>query len=85
MLIWSCRASVRSRFMGWTPARCWDALGRIEPAYQAAVALFYLEDHSYQEIAEILGVPLGTVKSRISRGVGQLQSRLLETSRPVRS
>jgi len=62
-----------------------EALGRIEPAYQAAVALFYLEDHSYQEIAEILGVPLGTVKSRISRGVGELQSRLLGTSRPIRS
>jgi RNA polymerase sigma factor (sigma-70 family) len=59
------------------------ALGQIDPAFQAAVALFYLEDHSYQEIANILGVPLGTVKSRISRGIGQLQSQLLERQRPT--
>jgi RNA polymerase sigma factor (sigma-70 family) len=62
-----------------------DALGRIDPTYQAAVALFYLEDHSYPEIAEILDVPLGTVKSRINRGIGQLQRQLLESQRPIRS
>jgi RNA polymerase sigma-70 factor (ECF subfamily) len=37
------------------------------------VALFYLEDYSYKEIAEVLEVPLGTVKSRIARGLGHLQ------------
>lgn len=62
-----------------------EALSRIDPTYQAAVALFYLDDHSYPEIAEILDVPLGTVKSRISRGIGQLQRRLLETPRPLRT
>jgi RNA polymerase sigma factor (sigma-70 family) len=61
-----------------------DTLGRLDPAYQAPVALFYLEDHSYQEIADILKIPLGTVKSRISRGIGQLQGRLLEAPRAVR-
>jgi RNA polymerase sigma-70 factor (ECF subfamily) len=61
-----------------------DALGQIDPAYRAAVALFYLEDHSYQEIADILDVPLGTVKSRISRGIVQLQTRLLKPPRTVR-
>ena len=49
------------------------ALGQIEPMFRAAVALFYLEDHSYNEIAAILDVPLGTVKSRIARGLGRLQ------------
>jgi RNA polymerase sigma factor (sigma-70 family) len=62
-----------------------EALGRIDPAYQGAVALFYLEDHSYQEIADLLEVPLGTVKSRISRGIGQLQRQLLEMPHPHRS
>ena len=53
-----------------------DALAEIDANFRAAVALFYLEDYSYPEIAEILQVPLGTVKSRISRGIGQLQMRL---------
>ncbi|NOS69577.1 MAG: RNA polymerase sigma factor [Verrucomicrobia bacterium] len=48
-------------------------LARVDESYQAAVSLFYIEDCSYQEIADILELPLGTVKSRISRGIGQLQ------------
>lgn len=50
-----------------------DVLSRVDPQYQAAVALFYLEDCSYEEISTILDVPLGTVKSRISRGIAQLK------------
>jgi RNA polymerase sigma-70 factor (ECF subfamily) len=50
-----------------------SALARVDRVYQAAVALFYLEDCSYNEIAEVLGIPVGTVKSRIARGIGQLR------------
>ena len=49
-------------------------LGRVDPQFQAAVALFYLEDYSYNEIAAILEIPLGTVKSRIARGLSQLKT-----------
>jgi len=49
------------------------ALERLDEIYQAPVALFYLQDCSYNEIAEILQVPLGTVKSRLARGIGRLQ------------
>jgi RNA polymerase sigma-70 factor (ECF subfamily) len=60
------------------------ALGQLDTNFQAAVALFYLEDHSYPEIAEILQIPLGTVKSRISRGIAQLQILLADpTARPA--
>jgi RNA polymerase sigma-70 factor (ECF subfamily) len=52
------------------------ALARVDEIFQAPVALFYLEDCSYNEIADILGVPLGTVKSRLARGIGQLQKLL---------
>jgi len=52
------------------------ALSQVDEIYQAPVALFYLEDCSYKEIAEILNVPLGTVKSRMARGIAQLQSIL---------
>ena len=50
-----------------------DALGLVDETFQAPVALFYLQDCSYNEIAAILELPLGTVKSRISRGIAQLQ------------
>jgi RNA polymerase sigma-70 factor (ECF subfamily) len=61
-----------------------SALARIDENFKAAIALFYLEDYSYPEIAEILSIPLGTVKSRISRGIGQLQALLIDkTAREV--
>ena len=50
-----------------------DCLGQVDTPFRGPVALFYLEDYSYNEIAEILEVPLGTVKSRIARGIAQLQ------------
>ena len=53
-----------------------NALTRVDPIYQAPVALFYLEDYAYKEIAEILNVPMGTVKSRIARGIAQLKNAL---------
>ena len=58
-----------------------ECLARTDEVFRGPVALFYLEDYSYPEIAEILGVPLGTVKSRISRGVAQLQNMLREANR----
>jgi RNA polymerase sigma-70 factor (ECF subfamily) len=53
-------------------------LARMDETFRAPIALFYLDDYSYQEIAEILQVPLGTVKSRIARGIATLQSMLTE-------
>ena len=53
------------------------ALSRVDELFQAAVALFYLEDWSYKDIAAILEIPIGTVKSRIARGVRQLRDMLL--------
>ena len=52
-------------------AQLLNILARVDDIYQAPVALFYLQDYSYNEIAEILNVPLGTVKSRLARGLGQ--------------
>jgi len=54
-----------------------EFLGQVQEPYRAALSLFYLEDYSYKEIADILEVPLGTVRSRISRGVAQLQQSIL--------
>ena len=57
-------------------AQALEALARLDEIYQAPVALFYLQDCSYNEIAEILEVPLGTVKSRLTRGLGRLHQLL---------
>lgn len=58
-------------------ARVLEFLGQVQEPYRGALSLFYLEDYSYKEIAEILEVPLGTVRSRISRGMAQLQESIL--------
>lgn len=52
------------------------ALERIPESTRAPLLLFYMEDASYKEIADILGIPIGTVMSRLSRGKQQLYEQL---------
>ena len=52
------------------------ALPELDSQFREAVILRDLEDLSYQEIAEVLSVPIGTVRSRIARGREQLRSVL---------
>jgi len=54
------------------------ALAKVSPPYQAAVALFYLEQWSYNQIGQMLDISVGTVKSRISRGIAQLRELLTD-------
>src|SRR6267142_5182092 len=71
-------------------AQVLGALAQVDEVYHGAVALFYLEDCSYREIAEILEVAEGTVKSRIAGGITQLRhlmgcsasTRYLRTANP---
>jgi RNA polymerase sigma-70 factor (ECF subfamily) len=53
-----------------------SALSTLDELYRGPVTLFYIQDFSYQEIAEVLQIPLGTVKSRLSRGLTHLQNLL---------
>ena len=52
------------------------ALQRINPIFREAVVLRDVTDLSYEEIGEILGISLGTVKSRILRGREALRDEL---------
>jgi RNA polymerase sigma factor (sigma-70 family) len=52
------------------------ALAALAPDFRAAVVLCDIEGLSYEEIAEILGAKLGTVRSRIHRGRAQLRAAL---------
>ena len=54
-----------------------NALRQLSPELREAVILRDLEDMDYKEIAQVLRIPEGTVKSRISRGRGEL-ARLLQ-------
>jgi RNA polymerase sigma-70 factor, ECF subfamily len=56
------------------------SLAQINEAFRAPLALFYLEDYSYKEIADILDVPIGTVQSRIARGNVRLYKLLADAS-----
>jgi RNA polymerase sigma-70 factor (ECF subfamily) len=58
-------------------ARVQAALAKVSPELREAVILRDLQDMDYREIAEVLGIPQGTVKSRISRGRAEL-ARLLK-------
>ena len=53
-----------------------EFLAQINQSYQAPLVLYYLEDLSYKEIAEVLEIPLGTVQSRLARGKLQLHQLL---------
>jgi len=57
-----------------------NALARVSVELREAVILRDLQDLDYKEIAQVLGIPEGTVKSRISRGRAEL-ARLLERNK----
>lgn len=52
------------------------AIGRLRPEYRACILLRHVEGHSYEEIAEILELPLGTVKTYIHRARNELRGYL---------
>lgn len=64
-------AEAPSRYEG-----LWEAVCALPPERRVVVALFYYEDMGVEQIAKCLGVPQGTVKSRLSRARKQLKEML---------
>jgi RNA polymerase sigma-70 factor (ECF subfamily) len=59
--------------------RLLDALGALPPAQREIVSLLYLEGRTCSEIAARCDVPIGTVKSRLTRALALLRDRLAES------
>lgn len=59
-------------------ARLLAALRRIPPRFRAAILLYHGQDLSYADAARVLGIPVGTVKSHVHRGMPLLRRALLE-------
>ena len=57
--------------------RVWRALGQVPTEYRTTLVLFDLEGLTYDEVAAIERIPMGTVKSRLSRGRERLRQLLL--------
>lgn len=53
-----------------------SALREIPPSYQTALILSDIEGYTYEEVAEFMQVPIGTIRSRIHRGRKMLANRL---------
>ena len=52
------------------------SIRKLPPKYALPIQLFYMEGLSYKEIAEILDIPMGTVKSHLFRGLGELRKMI---------
>ncbi|MEK7407745.1 MAG: sigma-70 family RNA polymerase sigma factor [Acidobacteriota bacterium] len=59
-------------------------LARLPEKYRQVLTLFYMEEKSYEEVARLLDLPMGTVKSHIHRARKQLAQQLLASGYPPR-
>jgi RNA polymerase sigma-70 factor (ECF subfamily) len=57
-----------------------EALDRLPGEYRVVASLYFIEDFSYQQIADVVGCPVGTVRSRLHRGRRMLQRSLWQVA-----
>ena len=68
---------IRTEKLAWT--RHW--LSQLDQRYQQALHLRFFEDYSYDEIAQELNIPIGTVKALLFRGKKELHKRMVKPTR----
>ena len=56
----------------------YQAIYELSPKHKEILILFYFKEYTYEEIGDILSIPLGTVQSRLSRAKSKLKKQLLE-------
>jgi RNA polymerase sigma-70 factor (ECF subfamily) len=56
------------------------AIMNLAPAYRTALILYHLEDLSYEEIASVTGVPIGTIRTHLHRGRNYLRQEIVRLS-----
>ncbi|MHB8141683.1 MAG: RNA polymerase sigma factor [Vulcanimicrobiaceae bacterium] len=61
------------------------AIDALPEKYRTVITLYHIQGHQYEEIAAVLGVPLGTVKTHLFRAKEQLRQRLSQTEEEARS
>ncbi len=59
-----------------------DAIDSLPPMYASVVSLFFLQERSYEEIVDITGLPLATVKIRLFRARAMLRRKILDRLDP---
>jgi RNA polymerase sigma-70 factor (ECF subfamily) len=62
-----------------------EALRTLDPGHRAVVALHYLLDLPLREVADVLGIPLGTAKSRLHHSLATMRSGVVRDADPPRS
>lgn len=60
-----------------------EVVAELPPLHRAVVVLFYMESLSIDEVAQVLDLPVGTVKSRLHYARGRLREMLTQRQRPV--
>ena len=56
------------------------AIGELRPEYRTAILLRHVEGYAYEEIADVMGIPLGTVKTYLHRARAELKERLADVA-----
>ena len=56
------------------------AIGELRPEYRSVILLRHMEGYTYEEIAEVMGVPLGTVKTYLHRARAELKDLLADVA-----